>query len=169
MSLSLMRVKKGYSRAPIRCEKINNLKQEVIVPYPERPKTPAHELEEQRVDIRAIFAVICVSDMARSVDWYTDLIGRGPDDHPMNGLVQWRDNYSAGIQLVLNTEKSGTSLITIMTPKMNLARKQLVATKLQLEPDIQGDFGIIAQISDPDGNRITLAEPPEGMWLDKRF
>jgi predicted enzyme related to lactoylglutathione lyase len=46
---------------------------------------------------------------------------------------------------------------------MDLARKRLAAASLQLEPDIRGDFGIVAQISDPDGNRLTLAEPPKGM------
>jgi hypothetical protein len=46
---------------------------------------------------------------------------------------------------------------------MDLARKRLAVASLQLEPDIQGDFEIIAQITDPDGNRLTLAEPSIGI------
>lgn len=114
------------------------------------------------MEIVGIFAVACVSDMERSIEWYARLMGRAPDDRPMEGLVQWRNN-GAGLQLVLDVEKSGSSLITIVTPAMDLARKRLAAVSLELEPDIQGDFGIIAQISDPDGNRLTLAEPPKGM------
>lgn len=111
------------------------------------------------MEILGIFAVACVSDMDRSVEWYTRLVGRAPDDRPMDGLVQWRSN-GAGLQLVLDAEKSGRSLITIVTPEVALARRRLAAASLQLEPDIQGDFGILAQISDPDGNRLTLAERP---------
>lgn len=113
--------------------------------------------------IAEIFAVACVTDMERSVDWYTRLIGRAPDDRPMEGLVQWRVGNGAGLQLVLDGKRSGSSLITIVTPEMDLARKRLAAASLELEPDIQGDFGVLAQISDPDGNRLTLAEPPRGM------
>ena len=115
------------------------------------------------MEISAIFAVACVANMEHSVEWYTRLIGRAPDDRPMDGLVQWRSSNSAGLQLVLDVEKSGSSLITIVTPEMDVTRKRLAAASLQLEPDIQGDFGVIAQISDPDGNRLTLAEPPQGM------
>lgn len=112
------------------------------------------------MEIVGIFAVACVRDMERSVDWYTRLLGRGPDDRPMEGLVQWRSSDGAGLQLVLDEEKSGTSLITIVTPELTIARTQLAARSLTLEPDIQGDFGLLAQIDDPDGNRLTLAEPP---------
>lgn len=115
------------------------------------------------MDTQQIFAVACVSDMGRSVKWYSSLFGREPDDRPMDGLVQWRIGQSAGLQLVLDAAKSGNSLITIVTPKMDAAREGLAAAGLDLEPDIQGDYGIIAQISDPDGNRLTLAEPPRGM------
>lgn len=110
-----------------------------------------------------MFAVACVAEMQRSIDWYTRLVGRPPDDRPMDGLVQWRVGDSIGLQLVLDAERAGRSLITIVTPGMAQARRELAAAALELGPDVQGDFGVIAQISDPDGNEVTLAEPPEGM------
>jgi catechol 2,3-dioxygenase-like lactoylglutathione lyase family enzyme len=115
------------------------------------------------MEIQGLFAVACVSDMERSVKWYAGLIGREPDDRPMDGLVQWRETNSAGLQLVLDVEKAGASLVTIVTPNMDRAREALSVANLELEPDVQGDFQVIAEISDPDGNRITLAEPPKGM------
>jgi len=54
-------------------------------------------------------------------------------------------------------------LVTIVTPDMAAARRQLTSNGLKLEDDVEGDFGVIAQISDSDGNRITLAEPPSDM------
>lgn len=115
------------------------------------------------MEIQTIFAVVCVSDMDRSESWYSRLFGRGPDARPMDGLVQWHSDQGAGLQLVRDADKAGASLVTIVTPTMAVAREQLTAGGLQLEPDVEGDFGIIAQISDPDGNRITLAEPPRGL------
>ncbi len=50
--------------------------------------------------------------------------------------------------------------MTIVTPDMADTRAQLASRGLELEADIQGDFGKIAQIYDPEGNQITLAEPP---------
>lgn len=49
--------------------------------------------------IQTIFAVVCVSGMDRSEDWYSRLLGRGPDARPMDGLVQWPSNQGAGLQL----------------------------------------------------------------------
>lgn len=113
------------------------------------------------MQIHRLFAVACISDMPRSVKWYADFIGREPDERPMEGLAQWRESNGCGLQLVLDVERAGASLITIVIPEMNRARQMLAAAQLELGPNIEGDFGVIAQISDPDGNRITLAEPSQ--------
>ncbi|MCG8478470.1 MAG: hypothetical protein MI724_05185 [Spirochaetales bacterium] len=113
--------------------------------------------------IQELFAVVCVSHMARSVEWYAALIGREPDERPMDGLVQWRDLGGAGLQLVLDARRAGSGMITIVTPNMDNARRQLAAADIVLGPDMQGDYATLAQVGDPDGNTITLTEPPEGM------
>lgn len=114
------------------------------------------------MDVTGIFAVACVSDMERSVRWYTKLMGRAPDDRPMDTLVQWRNPGAGGVQLFLDAGRAGRSLITIVTPLMAKARAGLDAAGVKLGPDVSGDWGIIAQVDDPDGNRLTLAEPPKG-------
>lgn len=113
------------------------------------------------MNIEGLFAVACITNIKKSVAWYTGLIGRGPDERPMDGLVQWRNLAGAGLQLVQEEDKAGTSLVTIVTPDMARARTDLAAAGLALGSDVQGDSGVIAQIDDPDGNRITLAEPPQ--------
>lgn len=112
--------------------------------------------------IQGLYAVANVADLDEGEDFYTKLFGRVPDDRPMDGLIQWRQE-SFGVQLARDDDKAGRSAMTIVTPSIAEARKQLADRGLELESDIQGDYGIIAQISDPDGNRITLAEPPRGM------
>ncbi len=112
---------------------------------------------------RSILAVACVRDMARSVDWYSRFIGREPDDRPMDGLVQWRLGDGAGLQLVRDVDKAGSSMVTVVVPDMPTTRERLTRASLDLGPDMQGDHGVIAQLDDPDGNRLTLAEPVVGM------
>ena len=120
------------------------------------------------MEIQGLFAAFCVGDMDKAEDWYTKLLGRVPDDRPMDGLIQWRGIGSAGIQIVRDEKKAGGSIATIVTPDMDKTRADLKARGLKLEPDVQGDFGIIAQISDPFGNRITLAEPPSSIAARSR-
>lgn len=105
------------------------------------------------------YAVMCVSDMARATDWYGRLLGREPDARPMDWLVQWW-REGGGLQVWRDADRAGHSLTTIIVADMAAERARLQAVGLELSPDSAGDWGIIAQISDPDGNRITLAEPP---------
>lgn len=112
------------------------------------------------MDIQGLFAVICVSDLDQSVDSYSRLVGREPDDRPMDWLVQWRDLSGAGLQLVLDRERAGDSHATIVTPDLANARKKLAAVSIEPETESGGDFGSVATINDPDGNQIWLVEPP---------
>jgi predicted enzyme related to lactoylglutathione lyase len=43
---------------------------------------------------------------------------------------------------------------------MDEARRALEEIGVMLTDELEGNYGRIAQITDPDGNRITLAEPP---------
>lgn len=113
--------------------------------------------------IDSIFAVVTTADMDRSEAFYAALFGRDPDDRPMDGLIQWRVPAGAGLQVVADSDRAGTAFVTIITPAMDAARQALSGRGLGLGGDIAGDFGALAQIADPDGNVVTLAEPPRGM------
>lgn len=115
------------------------------------------------MNIDSLFAVICTADLDTAELFYATLFGRDADDHPMDGLVQWRDVGGVGVQIVQVADKAGSGLLTVVTPDMATARRDLAARGLQLGNDVEGDFGIIARIDDPDHNRITLTEPPHGM------
>ena len=114
------------------------------------------------MDIIGLYAAVTAADMARAEAFYTALFGRGPDDRPMEGLIQWRDLGGVGHVQFHDAEAAGHARMTIVTPVMAQTRAALAGRGLTLGEDVSGDFGIIAQISDPDGNLITLAEPPKG-------
>ncbi len=110
--------------------------------------------------IIGIFAEVCVADVERSIAWYTKFFGRPPEDRPMDRLAQWRDG-PMGFQVWGDAELAGRSLATIVVDSMDGERSRLDVEGLALMPDQDGGGGIIAQIDDPDGNRLTLAEPPK--------
>jgi hypothetical protein len=99
------------------------------------------------MNIQGLYAVACVTDMARAEDWYSALLARPADDHPMPTLTQWRNIGTAGIQLILDIE---------------VERDRLVDLGLDIGEISRGGFGAIAEIADQDGNRIIIAEPPKG-------
>lgn len=115
------------------------------------------------MNIQGIYAAVSVGDLERAEAFYTALLGSGPDDRPMDGLVQWRPVHEGGVQVFVDVERAGRGSMTIVTQDMATARRHLELNGLALGADVQGDFGVIAQISDPDGNRITLMEPPRTM------
>jgi predicted enzyme related to lactoylglutathione lyase len=78
----------------------------------------------------------------------------------MEGLIQWRDVAGANIQIFCDREKAGSGRLTIVVPKMDEARRSLEGMAAELTGETEVDYGRIAQLADPDGNRITLAEPP---------
>lgn len=110
--------------------------------------------------IQGIYAALSAADMDAAEQFYTRLFDRAPDDRPMKGLIQWRDVAGANIQIFENQESAGTGRLTIVVPDMDKARQSLNDAGVSVTGERQGDFGKIAQISDPDGNRLTLAEPP---------
>lgn len=110
--------------------------------------------------IQGIYLALVVNDMDAAERFYSTLFGRGPDDRPMDGLIQWRDVEGANIQIFRDVTNAGHSRCTIVVPRMDEARRFLEDAGLSLDDEKQGTFGKIAQLRDPAGNLITLAEPP---------
>jgi catechol 2,3-dioxygenase-like lactoylglutathione lyase family enzyme len=113
------------------------------------------------MEIQGLYAVANVDDLPRSEDYYTKLLGRGPDDRPIEGMIQWRGFGSAGIQLFADQEKAGQSVMTIVTPDIAETQRKLAEEDIELGEIQRGPFGALAQLFDPDGNRINVAEPPK--------
>ena len=110
--------------------------------------------------IQGIYAALTTKNMVDAERFYTILFGRGPDDRPMDGLIQWRDIAGANVQIFHDEKSAGSGRCTIVVPQMSDARQTLSEAGLSIKDERAGDFGKIAQLDDPDGNQITLAEPP---------
>jgi catechol 2,3-dioxygenase-like lactoylglutathione lyase family enzyme len=116
--------------------------------------------EVMQMEIQGMYAALATASMEKAERFYTLLFGREPDDRPMDGLIQWRNVAGANIQIFHNKENAGSGRITIVVPEMGRARRSLEGMGVELADESTGDYGKIAQLTDPDGNLITLAEPP---------
>lgn len=112
------------------------------------------------MQIQGLYAALATTNIDRAEKFYAQLFEREPDDRPMAGLIQWRDVAGANVQIFQDDDNAGRGRVTIVVPKMDDSRIFLEAMGVTLTGEMHGDYGKIAQIADPDGNRITLAEPP---------
>ncbi|WP_245266180.1 VOC family protein [Mesorhizobium sp. L103C119B0] len=97
--------------------------------------------------------MLATARIDKAEEFYTRLFERRPDDRPMDGLIQWRNVAGANLQIFHDKENA------VVVPKMDKARRALEESGVMLTRESEGDYGKIAQIANPDGNRITLAEP----------
>ena len=106
-----------------------------------------------------LFAVSPVQDLAAALDWYALLFGRAADARPIPDLAQWYlDGF--GFQVMRAPDRAGRGMATLVVPDIEAECARLAGAGIQAGEIVRGDFGAVAQLDDPEGNRITLAEPP---------
>jgi predicted enzyme related to lactoylglutathione lyase len=119
------------------------------------------------MSITKAYAVVCTKDLGRAKDWYSNLFGRQPDLTPMAEVHEWYFG-EGGIQLLDDAEQSGRSKLTLIVDDMDAIRRELEERGLRLGEASSGDFATVAQITDPDGNIVTFAEPgPSATEMNK--
>lgn len=117
------------------------------------------------MEIQFLYAAMRIKDLASATAFYAKVLGREPDDRPMETLVQWRYAH-AGIQLFADADEAGHGSMTLVVPDMEAARAELAGRDIDIGPIRRGDYGRIARFADPDGNAIVLAEPPARPFAD---
>ena len=110
--------------------------------------------------LQKTYTALLTADLAAAEAWYTKLLGRGPDNRPMDTQVQWELFDHAGLALSSDKEIAGRGVMFIYVDDVAAERRRLRSAGIRLGDDIQGDYSTLAQVRDPDGNRITLATPP---------
>jgi predicted enzyme related to lactoylglutathione lyase len=113
---------------------------------------------EGRMRIDALYGVMTVSDLQRARDFYEMLFGRGPDASPMAGLHEWHFGQS-GVQVVKDPGRAGSAMLTIIVDQLEAVRRDIGQRGLELGNNFGGEFALVAQIEDPDGNRISFTQP----------
>lgn len=112
------------------------------------------------MNLQKIYTVFLTADLAAAEDWYTRLLGRGPDNRPMDTLVQWELFDQVGIGLSTDALIAGRGVMFLIVDDVGAERRRLQGLGIELGDDIPGDYSTLAQVRDPDGNLLTLAAPP---------
>jgi len=109
------------------------------------------------MSIDHVLAVIPVSDMDRARTWYERLFGRPADNHPMVTLDEWRVTDSGWVQVFLDPERAGSTLLNFAVSDLDSHVTELRARGLALDAIETVNKGVqLSAVVDPDGNRITL-------------
>jgi catechol 2,3-dioxygenase-like lactoylglutathione lyase family enzyme len=114
------------------------------------------------VTIDHLFAGIPVTGFAVAAEWWERLIGRPPDLIPNESEAAWRlAGDVAWVYVVADGSRAGNALLTLLVDDLDehvaeLAKRGLAVERMET---LRG-VGRRAEITDPDGNRITFAEVP---------
>jgi catechol 2,3-dioxygenase-like lactoylglutathione lyase family enzyme len=115
---------------------------------------------EQTMTVSQLFAGTAVADYPASLDWYERLMGRPPDFFPHEREAVWQVTGAGWIYIVEDADRAGGGLLTFMVD--DLAGD--VAELAQRGIESEGIAWVVpgstrsAWITDPEGNRIQLAE-----------
>jgi catechol 2,3-dioxygenase-like lactoylglutathione lyase family enzyme len=96
-----------------------------------------------------VFAGLPVTDYPAAREWYERFLGREPDMLPNDHEAVWHLTETASVYVVADPERAGRGLVTIFVD-------DLAAWSDEADESIPGIRR--AEITDPDGNRIQLAQ-----------
>jgi catechol 2,3-dioxygenase-like lactoylglutathione lyase family enzyme len=118
--------------------------------------------------ITHLFAGVPVSDLDASIDWYTRFFGRPPDSR-VGDEVLWEIDERAWLFIEPNVAHAGAGRITVSVTGLDVLLERLTAERIEHEPIETYSNGVRhVNVPDPDGNKIALAEPPEGASASPR-
>ena len=103
-----------------------------------------------------VLAGVAVKDLKAAIDWYSQLLGRGPDQQPMKEVAEWEFSGGGWMQVFENVQQAGSSSVTLVETDVEERIADLKARGIPLSSAIKSDSVAIAIIADPDGNPFDL-------------
>lgn len=124
------------------------------------PNPKSEDRDFHKMNLHKVYTVFLTTNLVAAEDWYTKLLGRGPDNRPMNTLVQWQLFDKGGLGLSTDEEIAGRGVMFLYVADVAAERRRLHDLGIVLGDDIEGDYSTLAQVRDHDGNLLVLATPP---------
>lgn len=104
-----------------------------------------------------LLAVVAVSDLPRSRDWYRRLFGRPPDNEPMANLVEWQVREGGWVQVFVEPQHAGSSMVNLAVDDLDGATAAMAERGITPGATQRASRGVeLATMRDPDGNAVTL-------------
>ncbi len=106
-----------------------------------------------------VFAGIPTADLESALAWYERLLGRPPDRFPHDREAVWQLADRALIYVVLDAERAGRGLLTLIVDDLAQWREDLRSRGLEATPPERVGAGAMkTTLADPDGNLVMLAQ-----------
>lgn len=114
--------------------------------------------------ITEFFAGVAVADFGAMVAWYERLFGKPPDFFPHDAEAVWRVTDHAWVYVVAVersvAERAGGALLTILVDDLDDQVARLTERGILVRAiDVIPGAARKAEISDPEGNRISFGQP----------
>src|SRR4051794_36509676 len=103
-------------------------------------------------------AGIAVNEIGPAIHWYSQLLGRGPDQRPMPNLAEWHFDNGGWIQIFEDEDRAGASSLTLVETDIDKRVADLKAKGIPIQSRTNSPKTRIAIIEDDDGNRIVFAQ-----------
>jgi hypothetical protein len=108
-----------------------------------------------------LFARMPVRDLGAAIGWYERLTGRVPDLIPNEREAAWRITDTAWIYVELDAEHAGAGLVTLLVEDLDGSSARVHERGIRAGPVQEiGQDVRQAVLTDPDGNRVKLGQPP---------
>jgi predicted enzyme related to lactoylglutathione lyase len=135
---------------------------------PGRAKTRVmviHRRRERRSEgvemaVENALAGVAVGDLEAAKRWYAQVVGRPADLMPTesNELAEWHFELGGALQLFVDKGRAGHSSATLVVPKLDAEIESVRAAGIHVGRMTDTPFVRTAILSDPDGNRVVLAQ-----------
>ncbi|MFI6922290.1 VOC family protein [Nonomuraea spiralis] len=110
-----------------------------------------------------LYSVVCVRDRAASQKWYEAFFGR-PADEIIGEEYLWQVGENAWVVIDdrhMRAARVGGTMITFGVSGLDEILSRLAAYGVEHEPvETYGNGVRHVEVLDPDGNSLSLAEPP---------
>lgn len=104
-----------------------------------------------------VLAVVHVSDVDRSRQWYTSFFGRAEDNNPMPSLVEWQVLPGAWVQVFHDPGRAGTDEVNFAVDDLEAHLGRLRERGVEPGDIVEASKGVrLSRTDDPDGNVVSL-------------
>ena len=109
------------------------------------------------MSIEHVLAVVPVSDIDRSEQWYASLFGRAADNNPMPSLVEWQVRPGAWVQVFSDPDRAGNGLLNFAVDDLESHLAEVGGRGIDPGEIMEANKGVrTCAVTDLDGNTITF-------------
>lgn len=112
------------------------------------------------MEIKAVIAVIPVTEIGAATQWYESFFGRPADRKPMDSLAEWHLSELGVVQVLEDPDRAGRTMVNFFVDDLDTTASALAAAEIATtEPVVvsQGRQRLFTA-ADPDNNQLGLIE-----------